>query len=46
MNGICKICGSKTRGIYHKRFNVNYYYCNVCEFISKDEESTIKPEEE
>lgn len=46
MNDHCKICGSNTNKIFHKGFHLNYYYCPVCEFISKDESSIITVEEE
>lgn len=41
MNEVCKICGSKTRAFLDKQFNDNYYYCESCEFVSKDEEATL-----
>lgn len=41
----CKICGSDTRKIHHQKFGI-YYYCDTCEFISKDEKFRISTEEE
>ncbi|HBI04728.1 MAG TPA: class I SAM-dependent methyltransferase [Paenibacillaceae bacterium] len=46
MNGQCKICGSKTREFYYKTFDLNYYQCNECDFISRDGNSIISSEEE
>lgn len=46
MNEYCKICGFKTRVIFHKKFEVKYYVCNQCDFISKDENSIITSDEE
>lgn len=46
MNEICKICGANTEEIIHEQFRLNYYYCNECEFISKDNRSIVTPEEE
>jgi transcription initiation factor TFIIIB Brf1 subunit/transcription initiation factor TFIIB len=42
MNEVCKICGSKTRQFLDKQFSEYYYYCETCEFISKDEERTLE----
>lgn len=46
MNQKCKICGADTREFYDAQFNVSYYYCEICEFIAKDENSLVSPEEE
>lgn len=46
MNECCKICGEKTEEIFSEKFNLKYYYCPECEFISKDEDSIITLEEE
>ncbi len=42
----CKICGGLTRKFYDKQFDNDYFYCEACEFISRDEETIISPEEE
>ncbi|PKM95043.1 MAG: class I SAM-dependent methyltransferase [Firmicutes bacterium HGW-Firmicutes-1] len=46
MNNICKICGANTREMIHVRFDLKYYYCDLCEFVSKDEKSIITAVEE
>ena len=46
MNDFCKICGSPTAEMVHKKFRLKYYYCHECGFISKDENSLISPEKE
>lgn len=46
MNEVCKICGNPTRELYYKIFDVHYYACNECDFISRDENSIISSEEE
>jgi len=46
MNEYCDICGSETSEIFHKGFQLNFYYCNDCEFISKDKNAIITAEEE
>ncbi|MEZ2658911.1 class I SAM-dependent methyltransferase [Aneurinibacillus aneurinilyticus] len=46
MNQKCKICGSDTREFLDKQFNVTYYHCGICEFISKDEATIVSPEDE
>ncbi|AHM58041.1 2-polyprenyl-3-methyl-5-hydroxy-6-metoxy-1,4-ben zoquinolmethylase (plasmid) [Peptoclostridium acidaminophilum DSM 3953] len=46
MSNKCKICGFETRKIHSKQFNADYHYCERCEFISKDENAIISPEDE
>ena len=46
MKVFCKICNSKTREIFHEKFNIKYFQCLDCQFIFKDEKSIISPEEE
>jgi len=46
MNKKCKICGFETEEFYDKQFNIKFYHCSNCEFISKDENSIITEEEE
>lgn len=46
LNQICKICGADTRNFNDTQFNVSYHYCETCEFIAKDENSLVSPEEE
>lgn len=46
MNCNCKLCNATTREIYNNKMNTFYYYCENCEFISKDENSNITEEEE
>lgn len=46
MNNYCKICGSETKELFQEKFNLNYFSCGYCEFISKDESSIITPIEE
>ncbi len=45
MNYICNICRSKTRKLYDSRLQADYYCCQVCEFISKDDQATISSDE-
>ena len=42
----CKICGAKTRKFYDKQFDDDYFYCEVCEFIAKDEAKIVTVETE
>lgn len=37
----CKICGSPTRKFYDQQFDDDFYYCEVCEFIAKDESKIL-----
>lgn len=46
MNEICKICGSQTRPFLDKQFKRNYYHCDLCDFISRDENTLIDETEE
>lgn len=46
MNAQCKICGAATSEFHDKQFGINYYHCQVCNFISKDQRSIISAEEE
>ncbi|MFA5420514.1 MAG: class I SAM-dependent methyltransferase [Patescibacteria group bacterium] len=43
---LCKICGAKTREIFHEKFKIKYFECLDCDFIFKDEKRLITPEEE
>lgn len=43
---ICKICSCETRKIISLKFNIEYNYCDNCEFISKDEKYVITSAEE
>ncbi|MBN2898493.1 MAG: class I SAM-dependent methyltransferase [Clostridia bacterium] len=42
----CKICQSLTREFYDKQFDDHYYYCEICEFISKDDAKIVTVERE
>ncbi|XMB72897.1 class I SAM-dependent methyltransferase [Mycoplasmatota bacterium WC30] len=46
MNKLCKVCGSQTEEIHHAKFNVSYFRCTNCEFISKDDSAMISKEHE
>lgn len=46
MNEKCKICGADTREFYDEQFQVHYYYCETCEFISKDEKTIVSTQDE
>lgn len=46
MNSKCKICGFETKEFYDKQFDIKFYHCLNCEFISKDENSIISEKEE
>jgi len=37
----CEICGSETREFHDPQFNIDYYYCENCEFISRDRNKTV-----
>jgi SAM-dependent methyltransferase len=43
---ICKICGSDTRLIYDKQFDINYYNCPKCEFIQMEDQAIISFDKE
>ena len=40
----CKICGAQTRQFYDKQFDDDYFYCETCEFIAKDEGKIVSLE--
>ncbi|MFH1386552.1 MAG: class I SAM-dependent methyltransferase [bacterium] len=42
----CKICSQKTRIIFDRQYEHNYYYCANCEFIFLDESKIISPAQE
>lgn len=42
----CKICGSPTESIDDLKWKVTYDICHICDFISKQEQYYISPEEE
>ncbi|MCG9479507.1 MAG: class I SAM-dependent methyltransferase [Actinomycetia bacterium] len=42
----CKICNSGTTEIFQKDSGIKYYFCSQCEFIFKDEASSISRQEE
>lgn len=46
MNKICKICGNQTREFLDQQFNIKYYHCERCDFISQDEERLISEDQE
>ena len=46
MNEKCKICGFNTRKFYDNQFDISYYHCGKCDFISMDEDAIIHPREE
>ena len=46
MNTNCKICSSETELWYDKQFNINYYHCNNCQFISMDDNNIVSKESE
>lgn len=46
MNNKCIICGSQTIEIYHEIMKINYYYCEFCQFISKDLNINLTKENE
>lgn len=46
MNETCKICGTKTQELVHKKLKLRFYFCNHCEFIAKDKNAIITLEEE
>jgi len=46
MNEYCDICGAETSEIFHKGFQLSFYYCPCCEFISRDKFAIITAEEE
>jgi hypothetical protein len=42
----CKICGAKMKIMQHPKLGEVYYFCEECEYISKDEGEFISLEEE
>ncbi len=46
LNLLCKICNSRTQVIYDKQFDITYYYCGHCEFITMDEKKQVSFNEE
>ncbi|PKM91243.1 class I SAM-dependent methyltransferase [Candidatus Falkowbacteria bacterium HGW-Falkowbacteria-1] len=46
MKNVCKICGDKTREIFHEKLNIKYFQCLSCDFIFKGDEFIISSEEE
>ncbi len=44
-NNSCRVCGHLTTEWTHLRMAAKYFYCNHCEFISKDETMRVTPEE-
>lgn len=45
LNNSCRVCGHLTTEWTHLRMASKYFYCNHCEFISKDETMRVTPEE-
>lgn len=37
----CKLCGHATRTIHQHSFNIDFHYCNHCEFLFKDPKDYI-----
>jgi|GEM_PF-134981 len=44
-NNTCRVCGHLTTEWTHLRMAAKYFYCNYCDFISKDETMRVTPEE-
>ncbi len=44
-NNSCHVCGHLTTEWTHLRMAAKYFYCNRCEFISKDETMRVTPEQ-
>lgn len=42
----CKICSADTTTVEDKKFELNYYYCGQCRYISVEEKAIISAEEE
>ena len=42
----CKVCGSTTIRVYDKQFDINYFRCPDCEFISMDQSRIVSFHEE
>lgn len=42
----CKICGANTKIMQHPKSGELYHFCEMCEFISKDEDEFISMEDE
>jgi len=45
LNNSCRVCGHLTTEWIHLRMASKYFYCNHCEFISRDETMRVAPEE-
>lgn len=43
---LCKICSNKTRTLNDEKFELIYYICDKCEFISMDNNYYVNPDEE
>ena len=44
-NNSCRVCGYITTEWTHLRMASKYFYCNHCEFISKDETMRVTPDQ-
>lgn len=42
----CEICGAATKIIHDPQFNLNYHYCEVCQFIAQDRDQLVTFSEE
>lgn len=45
LNNSCRVCGHLTTEWTHLRLASKYFYCNHCEFVSKDETMRVTPDE-